>query len=318
VVRAKESIPRSHGPLSLLGPTGECARGHPSSCSTDRIARGNPRLTDNHAAHGAQTSAGDSRQGPQPGGGLHRPGRSDRAVPLATAHRAFLIGRKAARCTDKTLEHYTYTVGGFVAWLDWLVREGDLETSPMARVDMPRLAKRVLPPFTPKEAQALLTRCDRKTAIGMRNYAIVLTLMDTGLRASELVSLGIGDMDMRSGLVSVLGRGQMQRTVRAGNKARAAIVRMLAFREEVRDGAPLWVAYDIKRREVGALSVHGLQTVHRFRRTLALSMLRDGCDLHALRLLMGHSSLPVLQRYLALAGEDRASPRGSQSGGQIA
>ena len=43
---------------------------------------------------------------------------------------------------------------------------------------------------------------------------------------------------------------------------------------------------------------------HKFRRTFALWCLRDGMDLHSLRLLMGHSSLGVLQRYLALAGED--------------
>ena len=43
---------------------------------------------------------------------------------------------------------------------------------------------------------------------------------------------------------------------------------------------------------------------HRFRRTFTLWCLRDGMDLHSLRMLMGHSSLAVLQRYLALAGED--------------
>lgn len=43
---------------------------------------------------------------------------------------------------------------------------------------------------------------------------------------------------------------------------------------------------------------------HRFRRTFALWLLRDGVDLHSLRVLMGHSDLAVLQRYLAIAGED--------------
>ena len=43
---------------------------------------------------------------------------------------------------------------------------------------------------------------------------------------------------------------------------------------------------------------------HRFRRTFALWCLRDGMDLHGLRVLMGHSDLSILQRYLALAGED--------------
>jgi site-specific recombinase XerD len=98
-----------------------------------------------------------------------------------------------------------------------------------------------------------------------------------------------------------------------------ALGHMLAFRHDVQDGDPLWLAYSIEGRETGALSVHGLQTMlvrlgrtagvmpcapHRFRRTFALWMLRDGCDLHSLRMLMGHSSLAVLQRYLDLGGED--------------
>jgi site-specific recombinase XerD len=81
----------------------------------------------------------------------------------------------------------------------------------------------------------------------------------------------------------------------------------------------LWIAYRPGGEERGALTLRGLQMVfrylgkragimpchpHKFRRTFALCCLGDGMDLHSLRLLMGHSSLDVLQRYLALAGED--------------
>lgn len=283
--------------------------------------------------------------------------------PLGAALSAFLLDREASRCTAKTLEHYRYTVGGFVAylqaqnvkdpagitsghvraylvtlqrrglkdtsqhahargiraWLNWLVREGDIATSPMARVAMPKLEKRIPEPFSPAQIQALLAKCDRKTATGARNYALVLTLLDTGLRAAELVSLRVGHVDMRSGLALVMGKGGKMRQIRTGTKARGAIVRMMGYRAEAADGSPLWAAYNIRGQEVGALTVSGLQTMlyrlgkragvmpcgpHRFRRTFALWCLRDGMDLHSLRMLMGHSSLDVLQRYLALAGED--------------
>ena len=284
-------------------------------------------------------------------------------MPLYVAMRAFMISRRSARCTAKTLEHYDYTVGGFVgwltaqgvpdvervtpdhireylitlqerglkdttqhahargikAWLNWLVAEEDLERSPMRKVAMPRLAKRIPPPFASEDVQSLLESCDRKSAIGARNYAIVFALLDTGLRVSEFVSLRVGDLDMRTGLATVLGKGEKQRTVRAGTKARSAIQHMLAYREDIEGGDPLWVAYGLPGSETGPLSVHGLQSMltrlgrragvapcapHRFRRTFALWMLRDGCDLHSLRMLMGHSSLDVLQRYLELGGED--------------
>jgi len=209
---------------------------------------------------------------------------------------------------------------GIRAWLRWMVLEGDIDESPMRRVAMPRLEQRIPAPFSPDDVRALLEACDRHSAIGARNFALVLALLDSGLRASELVGLRVGDVDMRSGLAVVMGKGGKQRQVRMGTKARAAIVRMLGYRENADASAPLWAGYDgLRGQEAGALSVHGLQTMlrrlgraagvepcapHRFRRTFALWCLRDGMDLHSLRMLMGHSSLAVLQRYLALAGED--------------
>lgn len=101
-----------------------------------------------------------------------------------------------------------------------------------------------------------------------------------------------------------------------GAKARGAILRMLGTRGDVAHGSPLFVTDAAEPRP---LALHGLQTMlrrlgaragvepcapHRFRRTFALWCLRDGMDLHSLRMLMGHSTLVVLQRYLALAGED--------------
>ena len=282
---------------------------------------------------------------------------------LRTSLAAFLLDKEASRCTPKTLEHYEYTLGGFIswlgdrgvddvgritphdirgflvslqrrglkdttqhahargikAWLNWLVREGDLETSPMSRVSMPKLDQRVPPSFLSEDIARLLEACDRRRARGARDYAIVLTLLDTGLRAAEICGLGHGDVDMRSGLTTILGKGQKQRTVRLGTRARSAVLRMLGYRECVAPGAPLWMGYDVNGKERGRITPSGLLSIlvrlgsragvtscgpHRFRRTFALWCLRDGMDLHSLRMLMGHSSLAVLQRYLALAGED--------------
>ncbi|NLS78689.1 MAG: tyrosine-type recombinase/integrase [Chloroflexi bacterium] len=239
-------------------------------------------------------------------------------VAQITPHliRAYLVGLQHRGLKDTTQHAHAR---GIKAWLNWLVEEGDLAQSPMRRVAMPRLEKRVPPPFSPAEVSRLLEVFDRKTALGARNYAILLCLLDTGLRAAEFVSLRAGAVNMRSGLASVMGKGGKQRTIRVGSKARSAIARMLGFRGVVANGDPLWMCYDIRGVEQGPLSTHGLQTMlvrlgkragvmpcgpHRFRRTFALWCLRDGMDLHSLRLLMGHSDLTVLQRYLALAGED--------------
>ena len=242
---------------------------------------------------------------------LAQQGISDVADITAHHIRAYLVSLQRRDLADTTQHIHAR---GIRAWLNWLVAEGELETSPMKRVAMPRLEKRIPPPFSPQEVQTLLAACDRRTELGARNYAIILTLLDTGLRAAEFCSLHVGDLDMRSGLCTVLGKGQKQRTVRVGAKARGSIVKMLGLRGDVAGDEPLWAG-----RNGQPLGIHGLQTMlhrlgrrvgvmpcapHRLRRTFALWCLRDGMDLHSLRMLMGHSTLDVLQRYLALAGED--------------
>ena len=234
---------------------------------------------------------------------LHAHGVSD-AGRIASHHiRAYLISLQRRGLKDTTQHAHAR---GIRAWLNWLVREGDLGESPMRNVAMPRLEMRIPSPFSLDDIRSLLEACDRHTALGVRNWAIVLTLLDTGLRATEFVSLRVGDVDMRSGLTTIMGKGQKQRTVRVGSRARAAILRLLAFRQEVRNEEPLWSTASGNLGGPGSLARHGLQTMlrrlgisagvvpcgpHRFRRTFALWCLRDGMDLHSLRMLMGHSSL---------------------------
>lgn len=279
--------------------------------------------------------------------------KSRKYSPLQAAFDGFMLSKEAQRCTPRTLDHYVYTVGSFVAylkaqnvtaleqitprhvrlylvslqernlkdttqhahargiktWLFWLVTEGDLDESPMRVVAMPRLDKRVPPPFSPEDIKALLAGCDRKTPRGTRDYAIVIGLLDTGLRLAEFASLKTDSVNMRTGLTMVMGKGRKQRQVRFGAKARQALARWLGVRMNMETTSDsLWllkpqgIAIMLRRlgRRVGADPCGP----HRFRRTFALWCMRDGMDLHSLRMLMGHSSLAVLQRYLALAGQD--------------
>jgi site-specific recombinase XerD len=191
---------------------------------------------------------------------------------------------------------------------------------------MPKVEKRILPPFTEEDLHRLMSSCTRWDTVGLRDYAILLSLVDSGLRAEEFCSLKVGDLNMGDGTLTVRGKGGKYRQVRLGAKARGAIARMLAARQkaegsDVADEAPLWPSYGLTNRENGALRSTVLRQMlqrlgdranvhpcspHRFRRTFALMCLRAGMDLHSLRLLMGHSDLQILQRYLALDGSDAA------------
>lgn len=204
------------------------------------------------------------------------------------------------------------------AWLNWLVAEGELAESPMRRVAMPRLEQRIPDALTVDDVRRLLAACDRQTPRGARDYALVLVALDTGLRLAELASLKVGDIDMRTGLATVMGKGRKQRQVVVGTRARAALLRMYTL-IEAKAGDGLWPAFNLRGERAGTLTRDGVRLAlvrlgrragvnpcgpHRFRRTFALWSLRHGMDLHSLRLLMGHNDLSVLTRYLKLAGED--------------
>ncbi len=184
----------------------------------------------------------------------------------------------------------------------------------MRRVKMPRLDNRILPAFTEADVKALLDAC-----LSGRDKAIVLFLLDTGLRASEFVALNLGDVDMASGAVMVRqGKGGKDRQVYLGAKTRQTLQRHLRRRRDAEPmgaSSPLWASLTTGNR----LRRAGLRQVlrrlgersgvehchpHTFRRTFALWSLRAGMDIYSLQRLMGHSDLTMLRRYLALVEQD--------------
>lgn len=196
------------------------------------------------------------------------------------------------------------------AFLNFCVTERWLDESPMARMRMPRVEKKILSALDVAEVHRLLSAC-----VSERDKAIVLCLLDTGCRASEFVGLNGGDVNVKDGSVRVLGKGRKERITYLGVKARKQLMRYYTQRGTPDEGGPIWVSKKGGHR----LTYSGLQqilkrlgkladvahcTPHTFRRTFALWALRDGMDIFSLQRLMGHSDISVLQRYLALAERD--------------
>jgi site-specific recombinase XerD len=195
-------------------------------------------------------------------------------------------------------------------FLRWVWREHELEArNPIARLQPPRLPKELLQPVALDDLRAMLRVCEATTLEGARDQAMFMTLLDTGCRASEFVTLNIGDVNLRSGRVLVRqGKGAKSRIVFVGKRTRHTIGRYLRQRDAYGEADPLWVdaagkrfsaghLRDVLHRRAAAAGV-AAPTPHSFRRGFALISLRNGMDIYSLQRLMGHSDLTVLRRYL--------------------
>jgi Site-specific recombinase XerD len=195
----------------------------------------------------------------------------------------------------------------------WCIKEELTTNDPFAKVEKPKVPPKVKPALTPDEVEQILQACEGKEWTRLRDRALILLLLDTGLRIHEAHKLTVADAQRET--VLIRGKGGKQRVVFLSHEVRLAIRRYLNACPFAPTGdAPLWWGRN------GALTLHGLLEViqkigkraglpkhlgaHAFRRTFATWSLRSGIDLEHLRQLMGHSDYTVLRQYLALVETD--------------
>jgi len=117
--------------------------------------------------------------------------------------------------SPETIASYTRAVKTFFSFLE---REEFIPTNPVVRVKLPKTPKKNMPTFSEKELERLFAQPDGKTDEGYRDYTIMLTLLDTGVRVSELCGLRFDDVDLGNGYLRVMGKGQKERYVPVGPK----------------------------------------------------------------------------------------------------
>lgn len=237
-----------------------------------------------------------------------------------------------------TASHHRYwkAMRSFYKWA-----ERDLETGrPDLPIKMPNWESKEIIPFTEEEIKALIKHSEytqvpagkhrsyqfrRRNA--SRDKALILTLLDTGVRVGELTRLRVNDVNLENGEVFVRPfhvKKTHSRTTYLGKAARKAVWRYLVGRDNIRPEDPLFVTNEdrpmTRQRVLNLLSVMGksigIQKVHphRFRHTMAIQYLRNGGDIFTLQRILGHKRLDMVNRYLYIVSADvksahlRASP----------
>jgi len=200
------------------------------------------------------------------------------------------------------------------SFLYWYEDENDLTNwiNPIRKVKVKRARQEPLEPADLEAIKAMLATCGDNFT-GIRDRLILLILLDTGLRASELLALNFEDVNPVTGTLQVMhGKGDKFRVVYLGKKSRIAL-RAYYHRIKHHEGALIIGIHSerliytglrqVIRRRAKTAGVK-FQPLHSFRRLFALTMLRNGIDVFSLQLLMGHADLQMLRRYLKQAGSD--------------
>ena len=225
----------------------------------------------------------------------------------------------------KTLLNY-HT--GLSALWTWAVKEGIAEEHILHKVRRPKPEQREILPYTRRDLQAMLAACDNTRAYvrpgkrksnhsrptAERDRAIILLLVDTGMRASELCNLRIRDLDVANHRVHVMGKGRKERLLPIAARTSQAIWRYLATRDTKRDSAFLFATKTERQLErnnvrntlkrIGERAGVSGVTMHRFRHTFAIAFLRNNGHIMALQRLLGHATLDMVSRYLNIVQAD--------------
>lgn len=258
--------------------------------------------------------------------------------PLSrTTIRQYILTMQAEQLAPHSIAAYTRDVG---VWCRWLVEEQILDTNPAANLT-PKVPKRRAAYYTVEQLHKLLgvCRCTGHMAntspvqhnasqagnvsafccTQCRDRAMLIVLLDTGLRAGELTSMRRDRIDWATGHFTVVGKGNRERSAWLSAAARSSVAAYLATR---RDSNPaLWMG---RRTPLGVSGVHQLfrrrcaqagiradvrRLVHACRATFAKHYIQRGGSLGDLASLLGHATLTMSAHYAELADDALAAKK---------
>ncbi len=242
---------------------------------------------------------------------------TDEIVKFMGSEDVMLVSKKTA------LNYHT----GLSSLWQWAVEQGYCDINIVRLVKPPRPEKRDIIPYTQTEVKRLLFAANN-SRLPERDYAIVLTLLDTGIRASELGNINIKEIYVEERQILVFGKGDKERRLRVSQGTMNSLMQYLRWRGCV-DIYRCRKQYLFLGKMNQKITRHTLRLLcnrlelrsnvahvhpHKFRHTFAIEFLRNGGNIFTLQKLLGHTTLDMVKRYLAIAqsdidrDHDKASP----------
>ena len=241
----------------------------------------------------------------------------DRDIALINAGRELILDHLAWRLEQGYEPRSTARfLSGARGFYRYLLREKLIAVDPTLQVDMPQLGRPLPKSLSEADVEALLAAPDLGEAIGQRDRAMLEVLYACGLRVTELISLTLEQVNLRQGVLRVMGKGSKERLVPMGEEAIVWVERyMRDARHELLNGRPSDVMFPSQRGEQMTRQTfwhrikHQAQVAgidkslspHTLRHAFATHLLNHGADLRVVQMLLGHSDLSTTQIYTHVA-----------------
>jgi len=227
----------------------------------------------------------------------------------ATKVREFIIHEQGRQLSPFTIQA---KVRALKVLSSWLYSEGYTGNNLLSNIKLPKAPSKMIQPLTEAEINRLLSSQNALTAIGSRNTAIIVTLLDCGLRSSELCNILFEDAHIEEGYLKVLGKGNKERVVPIGSLAQKVLWRyVFHFRPHPLGETNDYLFLSLDGKHLGPNSIKlllkrwgkraGVPRLHAHlcRHTYATSFLNQRCgDVFRLQQILGHSTLEMVRRYV--------------------
>jgi len=240
------------------------------------------------------------------GKGLHLQEVSGEDIQDYMQQRSQQVSARTAARTLSTLRRF----------YRWMLRDGLKDSDPSARLKSPTISRSLPHSLTEQEIDQLLEAPDIETSYGLRDKAMLELMYASGLRVSELIGIELGQIDLRVGVIKILGKGNKERLVPVGEQAIDFLLRylqdarpylikatisshlFLSSRGTAMSRQAFW---QIIKRHALQSGIKTAVSPHDLRHAFATHLLNHGADLRTLQMLLGHADLSTTQIYTHVA-----------------
>lgn len=201
-------------------------------------------------------------------------------------------------------------------FFNFLYNNKHIKKNPMANVKLLKQRKEVVPSFSKEQVKLLFSLCDKRTFVGIRDYTIMLLMLDTAIRLNELVSIELADVKEHE-IVIRETKTFFERVVPMSKKLKEQMDIWIKIRGNCHTDK-LFINVDgdeLKKRSIQNRIEHyaklsGITNVrvsaHTFRHTSAKFFIQNGGNAFHLQQLLGHTSLEITKKYVNLWSKDVA------------